>query len=191
MVEGGKIDGPSILSTEDLINLVYNEREKKIKEWRRLGEKVVVGRNDGYWWILPNEKDVMTYFARNPSKIKIQQIIKEYPDVTEIHFSGSIKSAEKVGFEMEIIDDFDVLLWSSNYFKKGLTFEYVSDNGKYKNTIIDKSETTEYKDRKDTGKFLYYKSIDKYGNAGESRIHRDVLQEDFDNGLAIIVNNNK
>jgi 8-oxo-dGTP pyrophosphatase MutT (NUDIX family) len=190
--EGGltaKKEDFNVPNTESLIELVYKEREKKIKEWKRLGEKVVVGRNDGYWWLLPNERDVMTYFAKNPSKIKIQQIIKEYPNVTEIHFSGSIKSSERVGFEMEIIDDFDVLLWSKedNFFKKGLTFEYIQDKGKYKNTIIDKSETIEYKDREGSGDFLYYKSIDKYGNIGESRIYRDVLQEDFDNGKAIFV----
>ena len=109
---GGLNDNNEIKSTEELINLVSKEREKYIKEWRKKGEKVVVGRNDGYWWQLPNERDTMTDLARNPSKRKIQQIIKEYPGVTEIHFNGSIKVAERVGWEMEIVDDFDVLLWS-------------------------------------------------------------------------------
>jgi hypothetical protein len=186
---GGNIDNiTKIKSTEDLIQLVATARENKVKEWKRLGEKVVVGRNDGYWWELPNEREAMTYFARNPSKIKIQQIIKEYPNVTEIHFSGSIKSAERVGFEMEIIDDFDVTLWSKNneFFKEGMTFEYSSDNGKYRNTIVNKNET-EYKDREDKKKFVYFKSVDKYGNVGEARTNEEVLKEDFENGNAFFV----
>ena len=192
MARGGGIDKTSktnIPSTDELVKLVANEREKKIKEWRRMGEKVVVGRNDGYWWTDGSDKEDEREISTNPSNRKIKQIIKEYPDVTEIHFNGTIKSSERVGFEMEIIDDFDVLLWSKedNFFKKGFTFEFTRDNGKYKNTLIEKSETIEYKDRKDSGEFLYYKSIDKYGNVGQGRIHREVLQEDFDNGAAVVV----
>jgi hypothetical protein len=103
-----------IKPTEELIELVSKERNKYIREWRLKGEKVVVARNDGYWWSLPNESEVMTELATNPSKRKIQQIIKEYPNVTEIHFNGTIKVSERVGWEMEIVDDFDVLLWKKD-----------------------------------------------------------------------------
>jgi hypothetical protein len=185
---GGGIDKNSktnIPSTEDLIKLVSIEREKKIKEWKKF-EKVVIGRNDGYSWEDGSTNDNRE-IATKPSRAKVIEIIKNNPNVTEIHFYGTIKAGEKVGEYLEIVDDFDVLLWSKedNLFKKG--FQFRTENGKYLNTIIDKSETIEYKNRKDSGEFLYYKSIDKYGNAGEGRIHKEVLQEDLDNGAAFIV----
>jgi hypothetical protein len=183
MARGGRLND-NIPSTEDLIELVASEREKKINEWRRLGAKVVIGRNDGYSWEDGTTNDNREV-ATKPSRAKILEIIKNNPNVTEIHFYGTIKVGQRVGEELEIVDDFDVVLWSkeNTLFKKG--FQFRADNGKYFNTIIDKSETVEYKNRKDNGEFVYYQSVDKYGNVGQGRIHREVLQEDLESGNAV------
>jgi hypothetical protein len=182
MARGGRLND-NIPSTEDLIELVASEREKKINEWRKL-EKVVIGRNDGYSWEDGTTNDNREV-ATKPSRAKILEIIKNNPNVTEIHFYGTIKVGQRVGQELEIVGDFDVVLWSkeNTLFKKG--FQFRSDNGKYFNTIIDKSESVEYKNRKDNGEFIYYQSVDKYGNVGQGRIHREVLQEDLESGNAV------
>lgn len=182
MATGGRLND-NIPSTEDLIELVASEREKKINEWRKL-EKVVIGRNDGYSWEDGTTKDNREV-ATKPSRAKILEIIKNNPNVTEIRFYGTIKVGQRVGQELEIVDGFDVVLWSKEdtLFKKG--FQFRADNGKYFNTIIDKSETVEYKNRKDNGEFIYYQSVDKYGNVGQGRIHKEVLQEDLESGDAV------
>jgi hypothetical protein len=182
MATGGRLND-NIPSTEDLIELVASEREKKINEWRKL-EKVVIGRNDGYSWGDGTTNDNREV-ATKPSRAKILEIIKNNPNVTEIRFYGTIKVGQRVGQELEIVDGFDVVLWSKEdtLFKKG--FQFRADNGKYFNTIIDKSETVEYKNRKDNGEFVYYQSVDKYGNVGQGRIHKEVLQEDLESGDAV------
>lgn len=175
-----------VASTDDMIKLVANEREKKIKEWRKL-EKVVVGRNDGYSWE-DNTRNDNRKIALKPSRAKIIEIIKNNPNVTKIYFYGTIKAGQKVGEELEIVDDFAVVLWSKmeSLFEKG--FQFKTENGKYVNTIIDKNETFDYKNKKDNGDFVYYESIDKYGNIGQGRINVNVLKEDLENGFAVAIN---
>lgn len=185
---GGSIDNSTnVKPTEDLIHLVKTEREKAINEWRK-HEKVVVGRNDGYWWYNDSSTDANFEIASNPSRRKILEIIKNNPSINELGFQGTIKVGSRVGEELEIVDDFSVTLWSKNneFFKEGMTFEYSSDNGKYKYTIVNKNET-EYKDRVDKKKFVYFKSVDKYGNIGEERQFEFLLKEDFEDGKAFFV----
>ena len=188
MAGGGSIDNTkNIKPTEDLIDLVKTERERAINEWRKF-EKVVVGRNDGYWWYIDSSTDANFETASNPSRRKILEIIKNNPSINKLGFQGTIKVGSRVGEELEIVDDFSVTLWSKNneFFKEGMTFEFSNDNGKYRNTIVNKNET-EYKDRLDKKKFVYYKSVDKYGNVGEARTNEEVLKEDFENGNAFFV----
>jgi hypothetical protein len=185
---GGSIDNTkNVKPTEDLIQLVKTERERAINEWRKF-EKVVVGRNDGYWWYIDSSTDANFEIASNPSRRKILEIIKNNPSINKLGFQGTIKVGSRVGEELEIVDDFSVTLWSKNneFFKEGMTFEFSNDNGKYRNTIVNKNET-EYKDRLDKKKFVYYKSVDKYGNVGEARTNKEVLKEDFENGNAFFV----
>ena len=185
--DGGGIEN-NIQSTEELIKLVSNAREKKIKEWRKF-EKVVIGRNDGYSWEDGSTNDNRE-IATKPSRAKVIEIIKNNPNVTEIHFYGTIKAGEKVGEYLEIVDDFDVLLWGKedNLFKKGLTFEFTRDDGKYLNTIVDKNETETYKNRKDNNDYIYYKYVDKkYNTTSEGRYKKEFLKEEFENGEAIVV----
>ena len=191
--EGGLTDKKedfNVPTTESLIELVSKEREKYIKNLRKQGFKVVVGRNDGYYWNLESEKDGVSELAKNPSKRKVLEIIKNNPNVTKIGFQGTLLVADKVGEELEIVDDFAVILWEkdSMFFKEGLNFEFVYDNGKYINVIVNKNDTETYKDRKDDGNYVYFKSIDKkYNTISERRSKIEFLKEEFDNGEAFIV----
>jgi hypothetical protein len=178
-----------VLSTEELTELVANARSKKIKEWYNLGMRVVVGRNDGYTWnnsSTNNESEL----AQKPSRRKIIELIKNNPNATEIGFNGTIKVGEKVGQELEIVDDFDVILWEKDSvnFKKGLQFEFTYDNGKYINTIVDKDSTVTYKDRPEDNRFVYFTQLDKkYNTISERRYKKDFLKEELDNGEAVLI----
>ena len=187
----GKKEDFNVSATESLIELVSKEREKYIKNLRKQGFKVVIGRNDGYYWDLESEKDGVSELARNPSKRKLIEIIKNNPSVTKIGFQGTILVADRVGEELEIVDDFAVVLWEKNnvFFKEGLNFEFVYDNGKYINVIVNKNDTETYKNRKDDGDYVYFKSIDKkYNTISERRSKIEFLKEEFDNGEAFVVN---
>jgi hypothetical protein len=182
-----------VLSTEELTELVANARNKKIKEWYNLGMRVVVGRNDGYWWnnsSTYNDSDL----AQKPSRRKVIEIIKNNPNATEIGFNGTIKVGEKVGQELEIVDDFDVILWEKDSvnFKKGLQFEFAFNNGKYINTIVDKDSTVTYKDRPEDNKYVYFIELDKkYNTISEWRYRKDILKELFDNREAFVIKDGK
>jgi hypothetical protein len=187
MADGGVLGVPS---TENLIELVRKERENKIKEWNRLGYRVVVARNDGYSYEKESERDTEFIDAKNPSERKVADIIKNNPDLLEIRFNGTIKAGNRVGEELEIADDFSVLLWKKDdsFFKEGLKFEFVQDGGKYINTIVNKNDTITYKDRQDDGKYVYFKQLDvKYNTESESRSKKDILKEEFDNKEAIFI----
>jgi hypothetical protein len=186
---GGLIVSP----TENLIESVRKEREKKIAEWYKLGSKIVVARNDGYSYKKESERDSEFIESKNPSQRKVLEIIKENPDLTEISFNGTIKVGDKVGEELEVVDDFSVVLWEkySTFFKEGLKFEFVQDNGKYINTIVNKNDTITYKDRKDDGNYIYFNQLDKnYGTISESRSKKDILKEEFDNQEAVFIKDN-
>jgi len=186
---GGLIVSP----TENLIESVRKEREKKIREWYKLGYKVVVARNDGYSYEKESERDVEFIDSRNPSQRKVIDIIKNNPNLNKIYFNGTIKVGNKVGEELEIADDFSVVLWKkdSSFFKEGLKFEFVQDNGKYINTIVNKNDTITYKDRKDDGNYIYFNQLDKkYGTISESRSKKDILKEEFDNQEAVFIKDN-
>ena len=178
-----------VLSTEELTELITNARNKKIKEWYGLGMKVVVGRNDGYWWnnsSTGSESDL----AQKPSRRKVIEIIKNNPNATEVGFNGTIKVGEKVGQELEIVDDFDVVLWKKDSvnFKNGLQFEFTYDDGKYINTIVDKDSTITYKDRPEDDSYVYLKQLDKkYNSISERRYKKNILKEEFDNGEAVLI----
>jgi len=190
--KGGMTDY-NVLSTEELKELVYKERQKKIKNWYKLGERVVVGRNDGYWY-MTSPKDSESILASNPSQKKIIDIIKNNPSVTEIHFNGTIKVGQRVGQELEIVDDFDVLLWEKGgeNFKIGTVFEFVYDDGKYINKIVDKNNTETYKDRFDDGKYLYFTILDKKNKTkGEARYKKDIFKEMIDSKEIIIKDNSE
>jgi len=190
MADGGVLGVPS---TENLIQLVRKERENKIKEWNRLGYRVVVARNDGYSYEKEYERDTEFIDAKNPSERKVADIIKNNPDVLEIGFNGTIKVGKRVGEELEIADDFSVVLWKKDdsFFKEGLKFEFVQDGGKYINTIVNKKDTITYKDRQDNGKYVYFKQLDvKYNTESESRSKKDILKEEFDNKEAIFIKGN-
>ena len=187
MADGGALGVPS---TENLIELVRKERENKIREWNRLGFRVVVARNDGYSYEKESERDTEFIDAKNPSERKVADIIKNNPDVLEIGFNGTIKVGKRVGEELEIADDFSVVLWKKDdsFFKEGLKFEFVQDGGKYINTIVNKKDTITYKDRQDDGKYVYFKQLDvKYNTESESRSKKDILKEEFDNNEAIFI----
>jgi hypothetical protein len=187
MADGGVLGVPS---TENLIELVRKERENKIREWNRLGYRVVVGRNDGYYYNKESERDTEFIDAKNPSERKVTDIIKNNPDISEIGFNGTIKAGKRVGEELEIADDFSVVLWKKDdsFFKEGLKFEFVQDGGKYINTIVNKNDTITYKDRQDDGKYVYFKQLDvKYNTESESRSKKDLLKEEFDNKEAIFI----
>jgi len=180
-------------STENLIESVRKEREKKIAEWYKLGSKIVVARNDGYSYKKESERDSEFIESKNPSQRKVLEIIKENPDLTEISFNGTIKVGDKVGEELEVVDDFSVVLWKkdSSFLKEGLKFEFVQDNGKYINTIVNKNDTITYKERKDDGNYIYFKQLDKkYGTISESRSKKDILKEEFDNQEAVFIKDN-
>jgi hypothetical protein len=179
---GKKKSDIDVLSTEELKELVSEERNKKIKEWYKLGEKVVIGRNDGYSF-MDSSSNTESIEATNPSRNKIFDIIKNNPNITEIHFNGTIKAGKKVGEELEIVDDFDVILWQKDdsYFKKSITFEFVEDNGKYVNKIVDKKDTKTYKDRKDDTKYIYFTQLDKkYKTISEGRYNKNLFKEMID-----------
>jgi rubrerythrin len=187
--DGGLIVSP----TENLIESVRKEREKKIAEWYKLGSKIVVARNDGYSYKKESERDSDFFESKNPSQRKVLEIIKDNPDLTEISFNGTIKVGDKVGEELEIVDDFSVVLWKkdSSFFKEGLKFEFVNDNGKYINTIVNKNDTITYKDRKEDGNYIYIKQLDKkYGTISESRSRKDILKEEFDKQEAVLIKDN-
>jgi len=187
--DGGLIVSP----TENLIESVRKEREKKIAEWYKLGSKIVVARNDGYSYKKESERDSEFIESKNPSQRKVLEIIKDNPDLTEISFNGTIKVGDKVGEELEVVDDFSVVLWKkdSSFFKEGLKFEFVQDNRKYINTIVNKNDTITYKDRKDDGNYIYFKQLDKkYGTISESRSRKDILKEEFDNQEAVFIKDN-
>jgi hypothetical protein len=190
MADGGAVGVPT---TEKLIDLVRKDRENIIKESYKLGYKVVVARNDGYAYKKESETDYEFIDAKNPSSKKVLEIIKNNPDVTEIRFNGTIKVGNRVGEPLEIVDDFSVVLWKkdSSFFKEGLKFEFVQDNGKYINTIVNKNDTITYKDRKDDGNYIYFNQLDKnYGTISESRSKKDILKEEFDNQEAVFIKDN-
>jgi len=129
--------------------------------------------------------------ASNPSTKKVIEIIKNNPNVVEIGFNGSIKTGQRVGQELEIADDFYVVLWHKDdkYFKEGTIFEFVYDNGKYINKIVNKKDTITYKDRDDNRKYVYYTYLDKkYKTTSEARFARDYFKEMVDNNEIIIKN---
>lgn len=187
MADGGVLGVPS---TEKLIDLVRKDRENKIKESYKLGYKVVVARNDGYYYKKESERDAEFIDAKNPSERKVADIIKNNPDISEIGFNGTIKVGNRVGEELEIADDFSVVLWKKDdsFFKEGLKFEFIQDGGKYINTIVNKNDTITYKDRQEDGKYVYFKQLDvKYNTESESRSKKDILKEEFDNNQAMFI----
>ena len=124
-IEGDIMENGGIVvdSSEKLVELVRNERENKIREWYKLGYKVVVARNDGYSYIKESERESEFIDSRNPSRKRIIDIIKNNPNLKKIYFNGTIKVGNKVGEELEIADDFSVVLWENNstYEKGGST----------------------------------------------------------------------
>jgi hypothetical protein len=187
MADGGAVGVPT---TEKLIDLVRKDRENIIKESYKLGYKVVVARNDGYAYKKESETDYEFIDAKNPSAKKVLEIIKNNPDVTEIRFNGTIKVGNRVGEPLEIVDDFSVSLWKKDntFFAEGLKFEFIRDNGKYINTIVNKNDTITYKDRVDDGKYVYFKQLDlKYNTTSEMRTKKEFLKEEFGNNEAMFV----
>jgi hypothetical protein len=139
-IEGNIMENGGIVvdSTEKMVELVRNERENKIREWYKLGYKVVVARNDGYSYIKESERDSEFIESRNPSRKKILDIIKNNTNLKNIYFNGTIKVGNKVGEELEIADDFAVLLWENNTnYEKGGQID--PDNTKTKDMITHKA----------------------------------------------------
>jgi hypothetical protein len=139
-IEGNIMENGGIVvdSTDKLVELVRNERESKIREWYKLGYKVVVARNDGYAFIKESERDSEFIESRNPSRKKIIDIIKNNPNLKNINFNGTIKVGNKVGEELEIADDFSVVLWQNNInYEKGGQID--PDNTKTKDMITHKA----------------------------------------------------
>jgi hypothetical protein len=139
-IEGNIMENGGIVvdSTDKLVELVRNERESKIREWYKLGYKVVVARNDGYAFIKESERDSEFIESRNPSRKKIIDIIKNNPNLKNIYFNGTIKVGNKVGEELEIADDFSVVLWQNNInYEKGGQID--PDNTKTKDMITHKA----------------------------------------------------
>jgi len=179
---------PTVPSTEQLVSIVATAREKAIKESYKYA-KVVVARNDGYFWH-DGSSEGKSEIASKPSRRKIIEIIKNNPTVTEIGFQGTIKVGNKVGDELEIADDWSVILWkpTNDLFTVGMNFEYKDDNGKYLYTIVNKSETETYKNRTDNDDYVYFKFVDKkYGSISEGRSKIKILKDEFDNGEAFVV----
>lgn len=187
---GGVTNEFGVESTEKMKELISEERNKKIKEWYGLGQRVVVGRNDGYNYET-SDGESESIVASNPSTKKVIEIIKNNPNVVEIGFNGTIKTGERVGQELEIADDFYVVLWHKDdkYFKEGTTFEFVDDNGKYINKIVNKKDTITYKDRDDNRKYVYFTQLDKkHKTTSEARYKRDVFKGMVDENEIIIKN---
>ena len=139
-IEGKSMENGGIIvdSTEKLVESVRNEREKKIREWYKLGYKVVVARNDGYSYQKESERDSEFIDSKNPSRKKIIDIIKNNSNLKNIHFNGTIKVGNKVGEELEIADDFSVVLWENNINnEKGGQID--PDNKKTKDMITHKA----------------------------------------------------
>ena len=134
MEKGGLI----VDSSENLVELLKKTRENKIKEWYKHGYKVVVARNDGYVYILDNQRDAEFIDSKSISQRKILDIIKNNPNINEISFRGTIKVGDRVGDELEIADDFNVILWKKEQsFKKGgLTHDDIKNKtDKYKDIL--------------------------------------------------------
>jgi hypothetical protein len=101
----------NVLTTEELNDLLTIAKNDKIREWRRHGYRIVFARSDGYWWDNSSTRDE-TILAQKPSRKRVLDIIKNNPNVTEIGFNGTIKVGNRVGEELEIADDFDIILWT-------------------------------------------------------------------------------
>ena len=106
--------GVVVDSTENLIEILNKARESKINEWYKNGYKVVIARNDGYVYKIDNQRDAEFIDSKNVSQRKILDIIKDNPNISQVSFRGTIKVGNRVGEELEIADDFDVILWKKD-----------------------------------------------------------------------------
>lgn len=212
MAKGGGVGKEDIYkkipSTEELVEMVMDEKDKAIRKNRGL-YNVVIGRYDGYSVTIDyGKKDSLPLIlSKRPSRGKVIDIIENNPEVTEIGFIGSIRCADRVGEEMEFIDDFEIVLWKKPIDVDnalGLTFQYTEKTFDTKNPnneviadesiyiIVDKKDAPLYENKKDDGEYLYVVGYNKNnGSRTQNRIKKSVFKNLEDDGDILIIDDIK
>jgi biotin operon repressor len=201
MAKGGKVKNDyNIPSTEDLVDMVANAREKQIKKVKQSGVPIVIGRNDGYYFKTsdsPNYSDEI--LSSRPSKRKVIEIIESNPNITEVYFQGSIRGGDYIGdVDFDIVDDFAVLLWKKPIDVNnaiGTTFQWTETEQDPKNEdkeipidprvymLVKQSDSHIYKDRPTDDKYFYLNSyFEKNGEQSAIRIPKSDFQSLIEEG---------
>jgi hypothetical protein len=208
--DGGNVKkNYNIPSTEELVQMVMDEKNKAIRNNLKLGIGIVVGRYDGYSATIDYGKkdNLPLILSKRPSRGKVIDIIENNPEVTEIYFIGTLKSADRVGEEMEIIDDFAVLLWKKPIDENkalGVSFQYTDKRQDPKNPnneiladesiyiIVDKKDAPQYDNKRDDGEYLYAIGYNKKdGSKTQNRIKKSTFKNLENDGDILIIDVDK
>jgi biotin operon repressor len=201
MAKGGKVKNDyNVPSTEDLVDMVANAREKQIKKVKQSGVPIVIGRNDGYYFKTsdsPNYSEEI--LSSRPSKRKVIEIIESNPNITEVYFQGSIRGGDYIGdVDFDIVDDFAVLLWKKPIDINnaiGTTFQWTMVEQDPKNEekeikvdsriymLVEQEDALIYKDRPTDDKYFYLNSyLEKNGEQSAIRIPKSDFQNLIEEG---------
>ena len=201
MAKGGKVKNDyNVPSTEDLVDMVANAREKQIKKVKQSGVPIVIGRNDGYYFKTSDSTNYSEQIlSSRPSKRKVIEIIESNPNITEVYFQGSIRGGDYIGdVDFDIVDDFAILLWKKPIDINnaiGTTFQWTDTEQDPKNEnkqiqldprvymLVKQEDAHIYKDRPTDDKYFYLNSyLEKNGEQSAIRIPKSDFQNLIEEG---------
>lgn len=207
MTKGGEV-GKSydVPSTEELVEMVTRAKDEAIKYQLKLGTRVVVGRYDGYYVAFKDGDNSDLILSSRPSRRKVIELIQSNPKATEITFVGAIRGADRVGEEMEFLDDFAVTLWKKPIDPEdaiGVTFQYTAtiQDPKDKNKeiladesfylVVDQKDARMYRDRPRDEQYIYLNSYnEKNGQRDSSRMKKSNIEFFEKDGVIKVVEPN-